>query len=171
MKIHSTGDFHAQPVACPVCGPQVWLEDAQGHQMAGPAEAIPLAQKLLAEGKILAIKGLGGFHLACDATNSLAVAELRRRKLRVDKPFALMMANMEEIERNCMVSPGEADLLQSHQRPIILLRAQPGSSIAQEVAPGQLDSWSHVALHPLALFVIPFLRSSRIRIRYRRRWS
>ena len=67
--------FHAQPVACPVCGPQVWLEDADGHRIAERDEAILEVQKLLAKGKIVAIKGLGGFHLACDATN----AEIRGR--------------------------------------------------------------------------------------------
>jgi len=115
----------------------VWLEDEQGQQIAGPLDAIPAAQKLLAEGKILAVKGLGGFHLACDAANPAAVAELRRRKLRVDKPFALMMADMGEIERHCIVDPAERQLLITYQRPIVLLDIKPGSLIVKEVAPGQ----------------------------------
>ncbi len=98
--------FHAQPVACAVCGPQVWLEDADGHRIAERDFAILATQKLLTEGKILAIKGLGGFHLACDATNAKAVAELRRRKLRVDKPFALMMPDLASVEQHCFVSAG-----------------------------------------------------------------
>jgi len=130
--------FHAQPVACPVCGPQVWLEEAAGRRISGGAEAIQAAQEYLAEGKIVSIKGLGGFHLACDATNPTAVAELRRRKLRVDKPFALMMANLAEIERHCHINPVEAKLLSAYQRPIVLLDIKSTSSVAKDVAPGQL---------------------------------
>ena len=96
--------FHAQPVACPVCGPQVWLEGADGKRIAEKDDAILAAQNLLANGKIVAIKGLGGFHLACDALNLASVTELRQRKLRVDKPFALMMPNMETVEKFCIVN-------------------------------------------------------------------
>ncbi|MFH1633261.1 MAG: Sua5/YciO/YrdC/YwlC family protein, partial [Chloroflexota bacterium] len=95
------------------------------------------AQQLLASGHILAIKGLGGFHLACDAINSEAVAELRRRKLRVDKPFALMMPDIETVEQHCLVNAAERELLESRQRPIVLLYRRPESSIARAVAPGQ----------------------------------
>ncbi len=129
--------FHAQPVACPNCGPQVWLEDAAGNRIAGGDEAIPTVRQFLAEGKIVAIKGLGGFHLACDATNPAAVAELRRRKLRVDKPFALMMANLAEIERHCFINAEEIRNLESYQRPIVLLNVKPESAITKESAPGQ----------------------------------
>ena len=129
--------YHAQPVACPNCGPHVWLEDAAGNRIAGSDEAIPTVQKFLAEGKIVAIKGLGGFHLACDATNPAAVAELRRRKLRVDKPFALMMADLAEVERHCYINAEETKNLESYQRPIVLLDVKPESTIAKEAAPGQ----------------------------------
>jgi len=132
--------FHAQPVACPVCGPKVWLETGgdtdPSPQLEGDT-AILTAQKLLAEGKILAVKGLGGFHLACDATNGEAVSELRRRKLRVDKPFALMMSDIATIEKHCNVSLTEKGLLESHQRPIVLLGRKQESNIASEVAPKQ----------------------------------
>ena len=104
--------FHAQPVACPVCGPQVWLEDANGHRIADRDHAILTVQQLLVEGRIIAIKGLGGFHLACDATNIEAVAELRHRKLRVDKPFALMMADLPMVEQHCLVNVDERALLE-----------------------------------------------------------
>src|SRR5512139_3725352 len=91
--------FHAQPVACPQCGPEVWLA-ASGQRLAASGdEAIREVQRMLAEGRIIAIKGLGGFHLACDATNDEAVAELRRRKGRIDKPFALMAPSIEIIEQ------------------------------------------------------------------------
>ncbi len=94
-------------------------------------------RQLLAEGKIIAIKGLGGFHLACDATNAESVAELRRRKLRVDKPFALMMPDLAAIEEHCFVNEAERELLQSTARPIVLLRRKSESNICKEVAPGQ----------------------------------
>jgi hydrogenase maturation protein HypF len=131
--------FHAQPVACPACGPKVWLEwmmDGEKKLVEGD-DAIHSAQKMLADGKILAVKGLGGFHLACEATNADAVAELRSRKLRVDKPFALMMADIAAVNKYCIVSQAERDLLESRQRPIVLLRRKPESIIATDVAPQQ----------------------------------
>jgi len=128
--------FHAQPVACPVCGPKVWLEDGS-NEFSRSDDAIRETRKLLIEGKILAIKGLGGFHLACDATNAKAVSELRKRKLRVDKPFALMMADLDTIELHCHVNDAERELLQSGARPIVLLQRKPDSPIAMECAPGQ----------------------------------
>jgi hydrogenase maturation protein HypF len=146
--------FHAQPVACPVCGPQVWLEqtlDAEPQTENSPSLSIvnrPLSalkgdpaileiRNLLANGKVVAIKGLGGFHLACDATNPAAVRELRRRKLRVDKPFALMMPDLEIVEQHCYVNNAERELLRSGARPIVLLQRKPESPIARECAPGQ----------------------------------
>ncbi len=129
--------FHAQPVACPVCGPHVWLEDARGTRIADRDDALLAAREILSEGKIVAVKGLGGFHLACDATNEEAVAELRRRKLRVDKPFALMMADLAAVEKHCFINIAERKLLESRQRPIVLLPRRPESSIVQEVAPYQ----------------------------------
>jgi hydrogenase maturation protein HypF len=129
--------FHAQPVACPVCGPQVWLEDAAGNKLSEGADAILDLQVLISDGKIVAIKGLGGFHLACDATNAEAVAELRHRKLRVEKPFALMMPDLATAEEHCWIEKTECELLESHQRPIVLLRRKAESPIVKDVAPGQ----------------------------------
>ncbi len=131
--------FHAQPVACPVCGPQVWLEDTNGQRLAERDEAILAVQKLLVKGKIVAIKGLGGFHLACDATNAESVAELRRRKLRVDKPFALMMQDMPMVEQHCLINEDERAILESRQRPVVLLPRNPESPIVEEVAPKQIN--------------------------------
>ncbi|MGB7874954.1 MAG: carbamoyltransferase HypF, partial [Anaerolineales bacterium] len=128
--------FHAQPVACPVCGPQVWLEQGS-DDFSRSDNAIQQTRHLLADGEILAIKGLGGFHLACNATNAEAVTELRKRKLRVEKPFALMMPDIETIERHCSVNDAERELLQSGARPIVLLQRKPDSPIARECAPGQ----------------------------------
>lgn len=135
--------FHAQPVACGVCGPKVWLEQNTEVRMQND-EAIAETRKILAEGKIIAIKGLGGFHLACDATNAKAVTELRTRKLRVDKPFALMMPDLETIEQHCFVSEAEKELLSSPARPIVLLKKKPESTIVEEVSPKQ--DWLGVML-------------------------
>ena len=129
--------FHAQPVACPACGPQVWLEDSHAQRLAERDDAIRAARRMLLDGRILAIKGLGGFHLACDATNAVAVAELRRRKLRVDKPFALMLPDRAAVEAHCLLDEAEAGLLLSRPRPIVLLRRKPASPVAAEVAPRQ----------------------------------
>ena len=134
--------FHAQPNACPVCGPQVWLVEADDRQE--KAEAVPSlfgnaafkrAVSVLQEGKVLAIKGLGGFHLACDATNPEAVALLRERKRRPHKPFAIMAPTVENVKELCEV-PREAEaVLTSPQCPIVLLDARPDNGIAENVAP------------------------------------
>ncbi|MCC7130494.1 MAG: carbamoyltransferase HypF [Anaerolineae bacterium UTCFX2] len=130
--------FHAEPIACPQCGPQVWLEaGGQSRELAQGDAAILKARDLLFEGKILAIKGLGGFHLACDATNIEAVRELRRRKLRVDKPFALMLADIEGVQAHCLLSPVERRLVEQRERPIVIVRRRFDSPVAAEVAPGQ----------------------------------
>ena len=137
--------FHAQPVACPVCGPNVWLEHGSAVKgLTSKEQAIVETQRLLREGKILAVKGLGGFHLACDATNSQAVIELRNRKLRVDKPFAVMMPDIETIEQHCSISDSELELLVSSARPIVLLKRKPNSNIVRGVAPHQ--DWVGVML-------------------------
>ncbi|MGD2047922.1 MAG: Sua5/YciO/YrdC/YwlC family protein, partial [Chloroflexota bacterium] len=102
----------------------------------GPS-AIQAARELLRQGKIVAVKGLGGFHLACDATNPETVAELRRRKLRVDKPFALMMANSDTVRAHCQLTRAEQVLLESRERPVIILEHLPESRITGDVAPGQ----------------------------------
>ena len=131
--------FHAQPVACPECGPRLWLEKAgpRPDPASWDEDALQATRALLRDGRIVAIKGLGGFHLACDATNPAAVRELRRRKLRVDKPFAVMMLDMATVQRHCHVDEAEAELLQSGARPIVVLTRRHDSSIAREVAPEQ----------------------------------
>jgi hydrogenase maturation protein HypF len=136
--------FHAQPVACPKCGPKIWLEEFPTAQNGKRTvlihvgeDGLQRARRHLAQGKILAVKGLGGFHLACDAANPVAVAELRRRKLRVDKPFAVMMFDFPTVKRHCHVSEAERALLQSPERPIVLLRRRSTSNIVRDVAPGQ----------------------------------
>jgi len=128
--------FHAQPVACPVCGPQVTFKRSNVPTLT-PDDAILETRAALANREIVAIKGLGGFHLACDATDAEAVSKLRRRKLRVDKPFALMMSDLETIEQHCFMNDVERELLQSGARPIVLLQRKSDSPVAKECAPGQ----------------------------------
>ncbi|MCB0158913.1 MAG: carbamoyltransferase HypF, partial [Caldilineaceae bacterium] len=128
--------FHAQPNACPVCGPQVWWEEGRGaHVIKGDA-AIVWAQGALAGGEIVAVKGIGGFHLACDATDDAAVARLRERKGRVDKPFAVMAADLAAVDAIAQVDDGARRLLTSRVRPIVLLPARADSPLSALVAPG-----------------------------------
>ena len=126
--------FHAQPNACPKCGPQVQLVDNQGN-VVNESNPIAAASQLLREGKILAIKGLGGFLLACDATNDGAVRTLRERKNRPSKPFAIMVATVDEAKKHCYVLPEEEKLLTSPQSPIVLVIWKEGSSVSRDVAP------------------------------------
>jgi hydrogenase maturation protein HypF len=126
--------FHAQPNACPDCGPRLSLLDAGGHPL--PGDPLSEARRLLAGGRIVAIKGVGGFHLACDATSEAAVSRLRERKGREAKPLALMVADRQDAERLCVITTEERRLLASPARPIVLLRARRPSGVAPSVAPG-----------------------------------
>lgn len=124
--------FHAQPNACPMCGPNVWLEDMAGQGIAPSAaerDCIDTASRLLREGHILALMGLGGVHLVCDATNESSVAELRRRKHRYQKPLALMARDIDAIRPYCRVDEAEAMLLQSKHAPIVLLERRVGREV------------------------------------------
>jgi len=126
--------FHAQPNACPVCGPHVTLHDENGA-LVSCADPIRRTIELLKEGKCLAVKGLGGFHLAVDAANPEAVRRLRRRKRREQKPLAMMSPNVDTVERFCELTAEARAALTSPERPIVLLPKRPGSPVADEVAP------------------------------------
>jgi hydrogenase maturation protein HypF len=128
--------FHAQPVACPACGPRARLVDPAGIEVAGPARAIPAAARALLEGRVVAVKGLGGYHLACDATSAGAVARLRERKQRDEKPFAVMARDLEGARALARLDRAEEELLASVERPIVLVRRRPGAGLAPGVAPG-----------------------------------
>lgn len=128
--------YHAQPTACPVCGPQIKFIDPYS-ETSDNETALASARKALVDGRILAIKGLGGFHLACDAANSAAVDELRLRKHRTDKPFALMAASIQTIRKYVEVSTAEQSLLESPSHPIILLKKRSSSSVLDHTAPSQ----------------------------------
>ncbi len=142
-EYHDPGDrrFHAQPNACPACGPGLALVPA-GTAAADIAfqrnteNVLRQLRSLLRAGKIVAMRGLGGFHLACDAHNAGAIRELRRRKRRSDKPFALMAPAIAPIESFCDISAADRELLESSLRPIVILPRRPGASIPAEVAPG-----------------------------------
>jgi len=146
--------FHAQPTACPDCGPHLQLLDPQGRILAGmnradgqsaargagSRAALEAAVKLLLSGQIVAVKGLGGYHLACDATSETAVQELRRRKVRQDKPFAVMAPDLETIRAWCVTGPIEEELLGSAASPIVLMEVRAAFTqvgIAPSVAPFQ----------------------------------
>ncbi len=124
--------FHAEPISCPGCGPRLNLLDAGGAGMTG--DPIEETKKLLAGGKIVAVKGLGGYHLSCLAADGAAVARLRERKKRPAKPFALMFRDMAGVERCCLVSKEERELLLSPESPIVLLRRK-GDGLPDEIAP------------------------------------
>ncbi|SFL46840.1 carbamoyltransferase HypF [Pelosinus propionicus] len=126
--------FHAQPNACPECGPAFRLLTSEGTPIA--CDAPRKTRQLIAAGNIVAIKGIGGYHLACDARQEQAVSQLRTRKIREEKPFALMCGSIERIRQICDVSKEEELLLTSSARPIVLLTKKSDSDLAQSVAPG-----------------------------------
>ena len=129
--------FHAQPVACPKCGPKIWLADNKGNTIETDSDkTIKKTAQLLRSGKIVAIKGVGGFHLAVDAQNEKAVAKLRQRKKREHKPFALMTDSVEKIKKYAIVSKEAQIALISPQSPIVLLPKKNGADIAQSAAEG-----------------------------------
>ncbi|MGX1472719.1 UNVERIFIED_CONTAM: hydrogenase maturation protein HypF [Streptomyces canus] len=136
--------FHAQPVACPACGPRLRLVLAQEARLRDVEGADPVteARALLNRGAILAVKGLGGYHLACDASNQEAVALLRRRKARGDKPFAVMARTADDVRHLVRLSPAERSLLEGRARPVVLMRRRPHAGDprpAEAVAPGSPD--------------------------------
>ncbi len=129
--------FHAQPVACAVCGPKIWLTDSKGETIQTQTDSvIAETARLLLEGNIVAIKGVGGFHLAVDALNDEAVQRLRERKRRDHKPFAMMADSIEKIKRYAIVSELAEQVLKSPQSPVVLLPKKGNSSIAASVAEG-----------------------------------
>ncbi|MEH1765924.1 MAG: carbamoyltransferase HypF [Nostoc sp.] len=133
--------FHAQPIACHICGPTAWLERADGKSvtasMFSMLDDVDAVCTLLQKGEIVAIKGLGGIHLACDATQETVVQKLRQRKKRYHKPFALMARDVEIIEQYCIVNAKEKELLTSSAAPIVLLQASGKKQLASSVALGQ----------------------------------
>lgn len=126
--------FHAQPNACPVCGPRYELFTAQQEKLAG--NPLAKARELIKSGAVLAVKGIGGYHLVCDAKNNEAVKKLRARKFREDKPFAVMCPDLLSIREECIVNEAEEALLTGTIRPIVLLAKKNIFSLAERLAPG-----------------------------------
>jgi hydrogenase maturation protein HypF len=137
--------FHAQPLACPACGPHLWFEGPAGRT----DDAIAAAQATLDDGGIVAVKGLGGYHLACDATSDAAVAELRRRKHRPVKPFAVMVADLDAARAIALIDRDEAAVLASPARPIVLAAPRPGHPLSSLVAPARPELGILLAYTPI----------------------
>jgi hydrogenase maturation protein HypF len=138
--------FHAQPNACPACGPAVRLLGAPAGAARDPVEA---AARALRAGAIVAVKGIGGYHLACRADDEAAVAALRARKHREEKPFAVMAADLEQARRLVRATPDDEALLVSHRRPIVLVPRRVDAAVAAAVAPGAPDLGVMLAYSPL----------------------
>jgi hydrogenase maturation protein HypF len=157
-EYHDPADrrFHAQPICCPNCGPTLSCRTADGAVTSGDA-ALQQARRLLHGGGILAVKGIGGYHLACDANNESAVAELRSRKRRGDKPFAVMVPDVNTAHRVADIDEGSGRLLCGPQRPILLMPRAPGAPVADSVAPHNPDLGVMLAYTPLhvLLFGMP----------------
>ncbi|MFW6323502.1 MAG: carbamoyltransferase HypF [Desulfovibrionales bacterium] len=127
--------FHAQPNACPVCRPRVWLTDSSGALLCRDREALEACAQRLSLGEIGAVKGLGGFHLACDAMDEISVDRLRRRKKRWGKPLAVMVRDVESVGMLAHVSPEEEKWLTGIERPIVLLKTKDHSLLADSISP------------------------------------
>jgi hydrogenase maturation protein HypF len=130
--------FHAQPNACPVCGPSLSLRDPDGaeRELGEARDAVHAAATALRDGAIAAIKGIGGYHLACRADDEQAVSRLRARKHREDRPFALMAASLADVEALARIGPTERALLDGRERPIVLAPRRSDAAVAPSVAPG-----------------------------------
>ncbi|WP_331775947.1 carbamoyltransferase HypF [Sulfurospirillum sp. 1612] len=126
--------YHAQPISCPDCGPELFLKDMHGNLLAKNHDALNQLTTLIKKGHIVAMKGMGGFHLICDATQDATVLKLRQRKSRPSKPFAVMFRTIEEIEKACEISKAERQAITSQQRPIVLVKKRT-QRLSPKVAP------------------------------------
>lgn len=149
----ATRRYDAQPVCCNNCGPEVYII---GDETIRGAEAITLTRRTIIEGGIVAIKGIGGFHLCCDATNDKAVRRLRQLKHRPVKPFAIMAKNMTTIERECIIEDGQQEMLTGHQKPILLLKRKLTGQIVDSVAPGNPKIGMMLPYAPLHMLLFTY---------------
>lgn len=151
--------YHAEPNACPACGPRLVFLGSDGECRARGNKSVGLAARALAAGYIVAVKGVGGFHLFCDAGDEKAVAELRRRKRRDEKPFAVMLADLAQVRRETLLNERAERALRSPEAPIVLLPRAPTSSVVAGVAPG--NPWLGILL-PYAPLHVLLLNETRL---------
>ena len=144
--------FDAQPICCNDCGPQIFLKNSPEKNL----DAIKKIRKIIFDGGIVAIKGIGGFHLACDAKNFSAVQRLREKKFRPQKPFAVMFKNISAVEKYCFLSETEKNFLDSPQKPIILLRKKNNYALSKNVAPEINKIGAFLPYTPLHLLIFDF---------------
>ena len=148
----TTRRYDAQPVCCNKCGPEVYLI---GRSERG-RDAITYTRRMISEGKIVAIKGIGGFHLCCDATNEEAVQRLRTLKRRPAKPFAVMAKDESVVKRECVVTPEQEMILTGHQKPILLLDKENGGRLAPSIAPGNSKVGVMLPYAPVQLLIFQY---------------
>ena len=148
----TTRRYDAQPVCCNKCGPEVYLI---GRSERG-RDAITYTRRMISEGKIVAIKGIGGFHLCCDATNEEAVQRLRTLKRRPAKPFAVMAKDESVVKRECVVTPEQEMILTGHQKPILLLDKENGGRLAPSIAPGNPKVGVMLPYAPVQLLIFQY---------------
>lgn len=153
-----TRRFDAQPVCCNDCGPEVYL---LGREERG-ADAIRYTRKIISEGGIVAIKGIGGFHLCCDATREETVAKLRQRKKRPMKPFAVMMKDLSVVKRECVAGKHQEEILDGHQKPIILLPKREGGILAESVAPDNPKIGVMLPYAPIQLLLFDYQDETKV---------
>ncbi len=146
--------YHAQPVSCYSCGPRLTLADLGNGKEILSDDIMSYTRRLIADGKIIAIKGLGGYHLACDAHNEEAVFKLRSRKIRDEKPFALMARDYGTALRYCCISPEERELLESQRAPIVLLEKKHGTGLTEQIAPGSRHLGIMLPYTPVHLLIL-----------------
>ena len=147
--------YDAQPVCCNDCGPEVYLLGSDKRR----EEAIRQARRMIADGKIIAIKGIGGFHLCCDASNEEAVARLRERKKRPVKPFAVMMRDIDAVRRECQLDDIQEEMLTGHQKPIVLLKRKKGngrSGLCQSISPGNPKIGVMLPYAPIQMLIFDY---------------
>jgi len=151
----SSRRFHAQPNACADCGPHVSLKDNTGRNI-NSTNPVEKTASLLKQGYIIAIKGLGGFHLAADATNNDAVVRLRKRKHREEKPFAVMSYGLKQIREYAFIEPEEEKLLNSMQKPVVLLRKKEANPLSRKVSPNNRYFGVMLPYTPLHYLILAF---------------
>jgi hydrogenase maturation protein HypF len=149
-KNPSNRRFHAQPNACEICGPHLFIGDSNGNSIvSGDTESLDFTRNMLKQGKIFAVKGLGGFHLCCDAKNADSIMELRKRKKREDKPFAVMAKDISVLSEYCVINDEEKETLEGIRKPILILKRKKEYSLPEDLAPGQTTLGAMLPYTPL----------------------